>query len=126
MGFRSYWNFDVAWHIAAIYMPHSWRTEPTSAKVRKYQPMHIYLTSRLETPLHALLRGFVSSMEYSLRMIVLCWSIYCNGSSQCTGPDPTPLRRRGLREGGLLEAPFEAPSKGGGPGGGGGNEKREG
>ena len=30
------------------------------------------------------------------------------------GPDLTPLQRRGLREGGLLEAPFEAPSKGGG------------
>ena len=25
---------------------HSWRTEPTSAKVRKYQLMHTYLTSR--------------------------------------------------------------------------------
>ena len=47
-------------------------------------------------------------------------------SSQSRGPDLTPLRRRGLREEGLLEAPFEAPSKGGGPGGGGGNEKREG
>ena len=26
--------------------PHSWRTEPTSAKVRKYQLMHSYFTSR--------------------------------------------------------------------------------
>ena len=39
------------------------------------------------------------------------------------GPDPTPLRRRGLREGGLLEAPFEAPSKGGGVRGGGGGKR---
>ena len=50
------------------------------ANLRKGEkvPAHAHLF-HLETPLHALLRVFVSSMEYSLRMIVLCWSIYCNG-----------------------------------------------
>ena len=36
--------------------------------------MHTYFTSIID----ALLRSFGSSMEYSLRMIVLCWSFYGN------------------------------------------------
>ena len=34
------------WHMAAIDMPHPWRTEPTSGKIKRYQPLHIYFNSR--------------------------------------------------------------------------------
>ena len=45
----------------------SWRTVPTSTKVRKYLPMHKHLTMS-----HRCLRSFVSSMEYLPRAIALC------------------------------------------------------
>ena len=61
-------------HCCDICLTHGVRSQPP----QRLEPAHAHLFY-LETPLHALLRGFVSSMEYSLQIIVLCWSIYCNG-----------------------------------------------
>ena len=60
----AHWHFDVLWH-------------NFTHGVRSQLPQRSESTSSctLISPrdIDALLRSFVSSMEYSLRMIVLCW-----------------------------------------------------
>ena len=64
------WNLGALWHN----LTHGVRSQP---------PQRLGSTSSCTfiSPryIDALLRSFVSSMEYSLRMIVPCWSFYCNG-----------------------------------------------
>ena len=69
-GFYSYWLFVVLWH-------------NSSHGVRSQLPQRLESTCSCTNisprDTDALLRSFVSSMEYSPRMIVLCWLLHCNG-----------------------------------------------
>ena len=47
-------------------------------------------TPILPRDIDALLRSFVSSMEYSLRMIMLCLSFYCNGDFVALAAENSP------------------------------------
>ena len=80
-GFSSYWHFDVLWH-------------NFSHGVRSQLPQRLESTCSctLISPrdIDALLRSFVSSMEYSLRMFERCWSLYCNGDFVALAAENSP------------------------------------
>ena len=82
---------EVQWVFLIIGTSMSFGT--ISHGVRSQLPQRLESTSCTRfspRDIDALLRSFVSSKEYSLRMIERCWSLYCNGDVVALAADNSP------------------------------------